>query len=82
VIATSILHSTQPCESSCPSYNVGLTNGETQLAILRALALVQIDVGEKLAALEYDSDDDDDDDDEADIVSEVDLLARIQRHPD
>ena len=45
----------------CPAYNNGLTNTEGRLALMRALALMQIDVGEYLANLNYASEFDDDD---------------------
>ena len=37
----------------CPTYRRGLTNAEKHLAIIRALALVQLDVCEGVARLEY-----------------------------
>jgi hypothetical protein len=37
----------------CPAYHKGLTNAEKRLAILRALALLQIVIGEDLAGLKY-----------------------------
>jgi hypothetical protein len=46
---------------ACPAYRDGLTNGERQLATLRALRMAQLEISSELGGLQIDRADDEED---------------------
>ena len=67
--------------ADCPAYRNGLTIGDTQLALLRALCMMQLVVTADVASMWRDNDEDDDDYGEAVpteyVFTDTDLIKQI-----
>jgi len=63
----------------CPTYQAGLTCGETVVATLRALAIVQDEIIKDLTSLNWGEDDEDIYDQPSAVLTEAEVIELVER---